>query len=92
MNRVVVGFVGASMLSLLRRWQERRLLAEQDASVLIARFGVRASHMAGRRLAMMQNGEVVDSNRPVCHWKRVYATVCKVLPYDGPEMENAHPD
>jgi hypothetical protein len=64
-------------------WQKRRRLAEEDATILIARFGVRASHMARRRVMMMNDGEVFDSNRPACHWKRVYSITRQLLPYDG---------
>jgi hypothetical protein len=65
------------------RWQERKRLALEDATILIARFGVRASHVASRRLIQMKNGAVLDSNRPACHWKRVYSITLGLLPYDG---------
>ena len=71
------------MLSWWRKWQERKRLAEEDATILIARFGVRASHVANRRLILMRNGVVFDSNRPACHWKRVHSITCQLLPYDG---------
>jgi hypothetical protein len=65
------------------RWQERMRLAEKDATILIARYGVRASHIAKRRLTQMRNGAVFDSNRPACHWKRVHSIIRQLLPYDG---------
>jgi hypothetical protein len=67
------------------RWWQRlqdRELAEVDATILIARFGTRASYVASRRLTQMRNGAVFDSNRPSCHWKRVHSIVCQLLPYD----------
>jgi hypothetical protein len=63
--------------------QKRKRLAEEDAAILIARFGVRASHMANRRVMMMNDGAVFDANRPACHWKRVYSITRRLLPYDG---------
>jgi hypothetical protein len=71
------------MLGWWRIWQERTRLAEEDATILIARFGVRASHVANRRVAMMNDGAVFDANRPACHWKRVYSITLELLPYDG---------
>jgi hypothetical protein len=41
------------MLSWWRNWEYRNRLAQVDATVLIARYGVRASHIANRRMAMM---------------------------------------
>jgi hypothetical protein len=64
-------------------WQDRKRLAQEDAAILIARFGVRATHMAKRRVILMRNGAVLDSNRPTCHWKRVYSVARQLLPYDG---------
>jgi hypothetical protein len=64
-------------------WQDRKRLAREDARVLIARFGARASYIASRRLIQMKNGMVFDSNRPPCHWKRVYSMTRQLLPYDG---------
>ncbi|MGB6937702.1 MAG: hypothetical protein WBE14_13635, partial [Xanthobacteraceae bacterium] len=52
-------------------------------TVLIARFGVRASYVAHRRIKMMNDGAVFDSNRPACHRKRVYSITRQLLPYDG---------
>jgi hypothetical protein len=66
-----------------RNWQARERLALEDATILIARYGVRASHIANRRVAMMRNGSVFYSNRPPCHWKRVHSITCQLLPYDG---------
>jgi hypothetical protein len=63
-----------------REYRER--LACEDAIVLIARYGVRASHIANRRVAMMRNGSVLASNRPPCHWKRVHSITRQLLPYD----------
>jgi hypothetical protein len=66
-----------------RKWQDRERRAEEDATILIARFGTRASYIASRRAAQMRNGAVLDSNRPPCHWKRVHSIVHQLLPYDG---------
>jgi hypothetical protein len=66
-----------------QRLQDRERLAEEDATILIARFGTRASYIASRRLTQMQNSAVCDSNRPPCHWKRVHSIVLQLLPYDG---------
>jgi len=66
-----------------RSWQDRRRLALEDATIMIARFGVRASHVASLRLAQMRSGAVLDSNRPACHWQRVYSITRRLLPYDG---------
>jgi hypothetical protein len=65
-----------------RKWGDRRRLAEEDATVLIARYGMKASHIANRRVAMMENGSTLY-NRPTCHWKRVRSIVRQLLPYDG---------
>jgi hypothetical protein len=64
-----------------QRLQDRERIAEVDATLLIARFGIRATYMASRRLTQMQNGAV--SNRPPFHWKRVHSIVSELLPYDG---------
>jgi hypothetical protein len=69
------------MFNWWRKWEYRQRLAEEDATVLIARYGVRASHIANNRMTMMRNGAV--SNRPPCHWKRVYSITRHLLPYDG---------
>jgi hypothetical protein len=66
-----------------QRLQDRERLAEVDATILIARFGTRASYVASRRLTRMRNGAIFNSNRPPCHWKRVHSIVCQLLPYDG---------
>jgi hypothetical protein len=71
------------MFSWWRNWEYRKRLALEDAAVLIARYGVRASHIANRRVATMRNGSVFDSNRPPCHWKRVHTITRQLLPYDG---------
>jgi hypothetical protein len=63
-----------------QRLQDRERLAEEDATILIARFGTRASYVASRRLAQMRN---TVSNRPPCHWKRVHSIVRQLLPYDA---------
>jgi hypothetical protein len=65
-----------------RKWDEQKRLAQKDATVLIARYGTRASHIANRRVAMMRNGSVVYSNRPPYHWKRVHSITRQLLPYD----------
>jgi hypothetical protein len=65
-----------------RKWEERKRLAQEDAMVLIARYGTRASHIANRRVAMMRNGSALY-NRPACHWKRVHSITRQLLPYDG---------
>jgi hypothetical protein len=70
-----------------QRLQDRERLAEKDATILIARFGTRASYIASRRLAQMQNGAA--SNRPPCHWKRVHSIVRRLLPYDGDDEGRA---
>jgi hypothetical protein len=66
-----------------QRLQDRERLAEEDATILIARFGARASYIASRRLTQMRNGAVFDSNRPPCHRKRVHSIIRRLLPYDG---------
>jgi hypothetical protein len=71
------------MLSWWRKREYRERLAQEDATVFIARYGVRASHIADRRVAMMRNGSVIASNRPPCHWKRVHSIIRQLLPYDG---------
>ena len=71
------------MLGWWVEWQKRKRLAEEDATILIARFGVRASHVANRRIMTMNDGAVLASNRPACHWKRVYSITRQLLPYDG---------
>jgi hypothetical protein len=71
------------MLSWWRKWEYRNRLAQVDATVLIARYGVRASYIANGRAATMRNGSMFDSNRPPCHWKRVHSITRQLLPYDG---------
>jgi hypothetical protein len=71
------------MFRWLPKSQARARLAERDATILIARFGTRASYIASRRVAQMHNGAVLDTNRPPCHWKRVRSIVRQLLPYDG---------
>ena len=66
-----------------RRWEDRKRLAQEDAIVLIARYGIRASHIANQRAAMMRNGSVFYSSRPGRHWKRVHSIIHQLLPYDG---------
>jgi hypothetical protein len=73
------------MLSWLHKWQYRNRLAQEDAAVLIARYGVRASYNANRHVAMMRNGLVFHSDRPRYHWKRVYSITRELLPYDDDE-------
>ena len=75
-----------------QRLQNRERLAEEDATILIARFGTRASYIASRRLTQMQNGAVFDSNRPPCHWKRVHSIIRQLLPYDGTMKGRLSPD
>jgi hypothetical protein len=70
------------MLRWYRKWEDRTRLAEEDATTLIARYGMRASHIASRRVAAMENGSLLY-NRPACHWKRVRSIVRQLLPYDG---------
>ncbi len=70
------------MFSWWRRGEGRKRLAQEDAIVLIARYGIRASHIANRRVAMMRSGSVLY-NRPACHWKRVHSIIRQLLPYDG---------
>jgi hypothetical protein len=65
------------------KWQDRERLAVMDATILIARCGTRASHIANRRVSQMRNGIIFDSNRPPCHWKRVHSIIGELLPYDG---------
>ena len=72
-----------------QRLQDRERLAEEDATILIARFGTRASYITGRRLAQMWNGAAFDSKRPRCHWKRVHSIVRQLLPYDGDDEDRA---
>jgi hypothetical protein len=71
------------MFSWWRKQGYREHLAHEDATILIARYGVRASHIANRRVAVMRNGSVFESNRPPCHWKRVHSITSQLLPYDG---------
>jgi len=66
-----------------RKGEVRKRLAQEDAMVLIARYGTRASHIANRRVAMMRNGSALYHNRPACHWKRVHSITRQLLPYDG---------
>jgi hypothetical protein len=66
-----------------RKWEERKRLAQEDAMVLIARYGTRASHIANRRVAILRNGSALYYNRPTCHWKRVHSITRQLLPYDG---------
>ena len=66
-----------------RKREERKRLAQEDAMVLIARYGTRASHIANRRVAMMRSGSALYHNRPACHWKRVHSITRQLLPYDG---------
>jgi hypothetical protein len=75
--------VGKSMFNWWRKREYRQRLAQEDATILIARYGVRASHIANHRMTMMRNGSVFDSNRPSCHWKRVHSITRQLLPYDG---------
>jgi hypothetical protein len=63
-------------------WQDRKRLAQEDAAILIARFGVRASHMAKRRVILMRRRGARFQSSP-CHWKRVYSIARQLLPYDG---------
>ena len=83
-----------------RKREERKRLAQEDAMVLIARYGTRASHIANRRVAMMRNGSVLY-NRPACHWKRVHSIKGARLPHcgilvaspslSGQNAKNSHP-
>jgi hypothetical protein len=73
-NRCLVGGVSGSTAT---------VLAQVDATVLIARYGVRASYIANGRAATMRNGSMFVSNRPPCHWKRVHSITRQLLPYDG---------
>jgi hypothetical protein len=72
-----------------QKWQDRNRLAQEDATVLIARFGARASHIASRRLIQIRTRAVFDSNRPASHWKRVHSITRQLLPYDGDDREIA---
>jgi hypothetical protein len=45
--------------------------------------------MAKRRLALITNGTLADSNRPASHWKRVYFITRQLLPYDGDDEGTA---
>jgi hypothetical protein len=71
------------MFRLWQKWQDRKRLAQMDATNLIARYGVRASYIARCRLIQMRNGAGSDSTRPTCHWKRVHSIALQLLPYDG---------
>jgi len=71
------------------KWQDRKRLAVIDATILIARCGARASHVASRRVTQMRNGVIFDSNRPPCHWKRVYSIIRELLPYDGDDEDES---
>jgi hypothetical protein len=73
-----------------QRLQNRERLAEEDATILIARFGTRASFIASRRITQMRNGAVFGSNRPPYHWKRVHSIVLQLLPYDDDDEGAAH--
>ena len=74
------------MFSLWRKRKYRERLAQEDATVLIARYGVRASNIANHRVATMRDGSVLTSNRPPCHWKRVHSITRQLLPYDGDDV------
>jgi hypothetical protein len=69
------------------KWQDRKRLAVLDATILIARCGARASHVASRRLTQMRNDVVFDSNRPPRHWKQVHSIISELLPYDGDDED-----
>jgi hypothetical protein len=71
------------MLNWWRKWEHRNRLAQVDATVLIARYGVRASHIANCRVDRVRSGSAVYSNRPPCHWRRVHSITRQLLPYDG---------
>ena len=73
-----------------QRLQDRERLAGVDATLLIARFGTRASYIASRHLTQMRNGAV--SNLPPGHWKRVHSVVSELLPYDGDDDEGLSAD
>jgi hypothetical protein len=75
--------VGNSMLKWWRKREYRERLAQEDATILIARYGVRASNIANHRVAAMRDGSVLTSNRTRCHWKRVHSIARQLLPYDG---------
>jgi hypothetical protein len=79
------------MFRLWHKWQDRERLAVIDATILIARCGARASHIASRRVSQMRSGIIFDSNRPPCHWKRVHSIIRKLLPYDGDDEEEGGP-
>ena len=72
-----------TMFDWWRKWEYRDRLAQEDATILIGRYGMRASYIANRRVAMMRNSSVFYSNRPPCHWKRVHSITRQLLPYDG---------
>jgi hypothetical protein len=63
--------------------EHRKRRAQEDAVVLIARYGMRASNIAKHRVEMMRNGSEFYSSRPPRHWKRVHSITCELLPYDG---------
>jgi hypothetical protein len=71
------------LLGWLHQRDERQRLATEDARLLIARFGVRASHVARRYLDEMDRGSTTDANRPQCHLRRVFKLTRQLLPYDG---------
>jgi len=70
------------MFSWWRKCEYRNRLVQEDAAVLIARYGVRASYIAKRRAAMTR---IAHSDRPPYHWKRVYSITRELLPYDDDE-------
>jgi hypothetical protein len=43
------------MFNWWRKWEYRDRLAQEDATILIARYEMRASYIANRRVAMMRN-------------------------------------
>jgi len=53
--------------ALVAKMEDREGLAAIDATILIARCGARASHIANRRQSQMRNGIIFDPNRPPCH-------------------------
>lgn len=64
------------------RWRQRRALAEADARALIARYGERAHQEARLRLREARRFEVIDANRPGCHWERVRRLIARAMPVD----------
>jgi hypothetical protein len=71
------------MLNWWPRWAYRERLAREDATILIARYGVRANHIANVR------SSALNCNRRPYHWKHVHSIISQLLPYDGDDEDDS---